>query len=76
MLQTVLDKSTSQLMEMQQLLINPKYKKLWGKSYTKELARLLQFIKRKEIPADRCCDTTYARVCVNYRPKKDVPNRM
>jgi hypothetical protein len=88
MLQAILDKSTSQLMEMWHLLMNPKYKELWGKSYTKELARLLQgipgvskgtntiiFIKHDEITADRCCKTTYARVCINYRPEKDDPNR-
>ena len=88
MLQAVLDKSTGQLMEMRHLLINPKYKELWGKLYTKELARLAQgipgvskgtntiiFIKRNEIPADRHCNTTYTRVCVNYHPKKDDPNR-
>jgi hypothetical protein len=40
MLQAVLDKSTGQLMEMRHLLINPKFKELWRKSYTKELARL------------------------------------
>ena len=70
------------------LLINPKYKELWGKSYTKELASLAQgipgvskgtntiiFIKCKEIPANRRCDATYACVCVNYRPKKEDPNR-
>jgi hypothetical protein len=87
MLQAVLDKSTGQLMlmEMCHLLINPKYKELWGKAYTKELARLAQgipgiskgtktviFIKRKEIPADCRCDATYTRVCVNYRPEKEV----
>jgi hypothetical protein len=33
------------------------------------------FIKRNEIPADRRCDTTYACICVNYRPEKDNPNR-
>ncbi len=87
-LQAVLDKSTGQLMEMRHLLINPKYKELWGKLYTKELARLAQgipgvskgtktliIIKRDEITADCRCDTTYAHVCVNYRPKKDDPNR-
>jgi hypothetical protein len=71
MLQAVLDKSTCQLMEMRHLLINPKYRELWGKSYTKELACLAQgipgvskginiiiFIKRNEIPADHHCDTT------------------
>ena len=73
MLQAVLNKSTGQLMEMRHLLINPKYKELWGKLYTKELARLAQgipgiskgtntiiFIERKEIPADRRCNSTYA----------------
>jgi hypothetical protein len=88
MLQAVLNKSTGQLMEMRHLLINPKYKEFWGKLHTKELARLAQgipgiskgtntiiSIKREEIPADRCCDTTYARVCVNYRPEKEDPNR-
>jgi hypothetical protein len=33
------------------------------------------FIKRNEIPADRRCDTSYARVCVSYPPEKDDPNR-
>ena len=88
MLQAVLDKSTGQLMEMRHLLINPKYKELWGKSYTKELTRLAQgipgvsegtntiiFIKHEEIPANHRCDTTYARVCVNYHPEKEDPNR-
>jgi hypothetical protein len=90
MLQTVLNKSTGLLMEMLHLLINPKYKELWGKLYTKEVSCLAQgipvpgvskgtntiiFIMRDEIPADGRCDTTYARVCINYRPEKDDPNR-
>jgi hypothetical protein len=29
---------------MQHLLVNPKYKELWGKSYTTELGRLVQGI--------------------------------
>ena len=36
-LNTVLNKDTGDLMEMQQLLKNPKYADLWGKLYTKEL---------------------------------------
>jgi hypothetical protein len=87
-LQAVLDKSTSQLMEMCHLLINPKYKELLGKLYTKELTCLVQgipgvskgtntiiFIKREKIPADCRCDATYFRVCVNYLPEKEDPNR-
>jgi hypothetical protein len=42
MLHAVLDKTTGHLMEMQHLLVNPRYKELWGKSYTKELRRLAQ----------------------------------
>jgi len=42
MLNAVLDMTTSKLMEMRHLLVNPKYKELWGKSYTKELGRLAQ----------------------------------
>ncbi len=41
-LNAVLSKDTGELMEMQQLLRNPKYSNLWGKSYTKELGRLAQ----------------------------------
>jgi hypothetical protein len=43
MLQAVLDKSTGQLMEMCHLLINLKYKELWGKLFTKELAHFPAF---------------------------------
>jgi hypothetical protein len=44
MLNAVLDMTTGKLMEMRHLLVNPKYKDLWGKSYTKELGRLAQGI--------------------------------
>jgi hypothetical protein len=36
MLNAVLDMTTGELLEMRQLLVNPKYKELWGKSYTKD----------------------------------------
>jgi hypothetical protein len=42
MLHAVLDKTTGHLIEMWHLLMNPKYKELWGKSYTKELGHLAQ----------------------------------
>ncbi len=73
---------------MWHLLVNPKYKELWGKSYTKELGRLAQgisgvskgtdtivFIRREDIPHDRKCNSMYAQVCVNYCPEKEDPNR-
>jgi hypothetical protein len=43
-LNAVLNKDTGELMEMRQLLHNPKYSDLWGKSYTKELGCLAQGI--------------------------------
>jgi hypothetical protein len=88
-LNAVLDMDTSKLLEMRHLLVNPKYKELWGKSYTTELCCLAQgipsvskgtdtivFIARDEIPFARLKNVTYGRVCVNYCPKKDDPNRM
>ncbi len=75
-------------MEMWHLRVNPKYKELWGKSYTKELGCLAQgmpgvskgtniiiFIRREDIPHNRKCNIMYACVCVNYHPEKEDPNR-
>jgi hypothetical protein len=74
-------------MELRHLLVNPKYKELWGKSYTIKLGCLAQgipsvrkgtntivFIGRDGIPIDQQKDVTYGRVCVNYRPEKANPN--
>jgi hypothetical protein len=44
MLHAILDKTTGHFMEMRHLLVNPKYKELWGKSYKKELGSLAQGI--------------------------------
>ncbi len=88
-LNAVFDMDTGKLFEKQNLLVNPKYKKLWRKSYTTELGRLAQgipgvskgtdtivFIACNEIPFAWLKDVTYGRICVNYRPKKDDPNCM
>jgi hypothetical protein len=87
-LNAVLNKDTGDLMEMQQLLQNPKYSELWEKSYTKELGRLAQgvlgakgtdtivFIKYNDIPLDRQRHITYGKTVVIYRPEKDDPNRI
>jgi len=45
-LNAVLDKDTGELLEMRHLLVNPKYKDVWGKSYTTELGCLAQGIIR------------------------------
>jgi hypothetical protein len=72
MLHAVLDKTMGHLMEMRILLVNPKYKELCGKSYTKELGHLVQgipgvsngtntivFIRHKDIPHKCKCDVMY-----------------
>jgi hypothetical protein len=65
MLNVVLDMGTGKLMEMKHLLVNPKYKEVWGKLYTTELGHLAQgipgvskgtdtivFIRWDEVPID------------------------
>ncbi len=87
-LNAVLHMDTGELLEMRHLLVNPKYKDVWGKSYTTELGRLAQgipgvsegtntivFITRDEIPMNRLKNVTYGRICANYRPEKADPNR-
>jgi hypothetical protein len=72
MLYAVLDKDTGELMEYRALMKNPKYRKLYGESYTKELGRLAQgipgkvtgtntifFINKTDVPADQWRDITY-----------------
>jgi hypothetical protein len=44
MLNTVLNMDTGKFMEMKHLLVNPKYKEVWGKLYSTELGRLAQGI--------------------------------
>jgi hypothetical protein len=85
-LNVVLNKDTGELMEMQQLLHNPKYSDLLGKSYTKELGCLAQgipgtkgtdtfvFIKYNKIPLNRRLNVTYGKMVVTYWPEKDNPN--
>jgi hypothetical protein len=89
MLNTVLNMDTGKLMKVKHLLVNPKYKEVWGKLYTTELGRLAQgipgvskgtdtivFLRRDEVPIDQIKDVTYGRVCINYCPVKDDPNEL
>ncbi len=86
MLNAVLNNNTGKLMEMCHLLRNPKYTKLWGKLYTKELGQIAQgmvgmngtdtivFIKYNKVPLDRRRHITYRKTVVMYQPEKDDPN--
>jgi hypothetical protein len=75
-------------MEMHPLLVNPKGKELWGKSYTIELGCLAQgipgvsngtntivFIRQDNVPINQRKDITYGRVCINCCPERADPNR-
>ncbi len=88
MLYAVLYKNMGHLMEMRHLLVNSKYKELWGTSYPKELGYLAQgipgvskgtntiiFIRRKDNPHNRKHNVMYAQVCVNYCLEKEGHNR-
>jgi hypothetical protein len=72
---------------MQHLLVNSKYKELWGKSYTKKLRCLAQgfpgvskgtdtivFIQREGILNKCKRNVIYAQVCMNICPEKDNPD--
>ncbi|KAL7526224.1 hypothetical protein ACHAXR_001382 [Thalassiosira sp. AJA248-18] len=76
-------------MEYRHLLADPKYRKTWSAAYGKELGGLAQripvvvegtntivFIEKSQVPADRWKDVTYGRICANYCPEKDDPNRI
>ena len=73
MMNVVLEKDTGKLMEYCGLMKNPKYRKLYAQSYTKDLGRIAQlipgqfigantifFIDKKEVPIIRCREVTYA----------------
>jgi hypothetical protein len=74
-------------MEMPYLLVNPKYKELWGKSYKIKLGCLDQgipgvskgpntivIIGRDNVLVDSHKDVTYRSMCVHYCPEKADPN--
>jgi hypothetical protein len=78
MLNAVLNNETGKLMEMRHLLRNPKYTKLWGELYTKELGGLAQgvsgmkgtdtivFIGYNKILLNKRRHITYGKTVVTY----------
>ena len=62
---------------------NPEYCDVWSKASGKEIGRLAEGLPTQcssnlmtIIPQDRRKDVTYVRICVNYRPEKEDPNRV
>ena len=75
----VLDKDTGDLIDYRQLIGNPKYHEILGKSYGNELGRLAQgmpgrvegtntlfFIGKEDLTTARWRDVTYGRIVVSY----------
>jgi hypothetical protein len=89
MLDAVLDMDTGKLMEMKHLLVNPKYKEVWGKLYTTKLGCLAQgipgdskgtdtivFIRWDKVPIDQIKDVTYGRVCATITQRRTTPIKL
>ena len=88
MINAVLNEQTGELIQYLQVMKCPKYRKLYAKSYSKELGQLAQgipgvvdgtnnilFVDKTNVPAEQWKDATYGRVIVYYRPEKGDPYR-
>ena len=77
----VIDDETGEVMEYRHLLKDPKHRKRWQTSFSKEIRRLatgtktIKFVSKSTIPRDRWSDITYARIVCNERPEKKEPDR-
>jgi hypothetical protein len=84
----VLDKATGKMLNYRQLLNHPAYHTDWTLSSANEFGRLangvggrvkgtntIKFIRKSDIPSDRCCDITYGSFVCTVRPEKKEPNR-
>jgi hypothetical protein len=74
----VLNDKTGNLLQYHYLMKHPKHKDIWTKSFRKEMICLatttetIFFIKKNDIPEERCGNVTYGRIiCVYHNGKKD-----
>ena len=81
----IMDADTGKLLNYEQLMKNPKYKKKWATSLANEFGQLIngagerikkptntiRFIKKSDIPRDRKKDVTYGLFVCNGRPEKE-----
>ena len=78
----VLNEETGEIIEYRQVIKNPKYRKLYEKSFSKEIGRLAQgmpgqaegtgkniFIDKANVPVDRWREVTYVRIVLSYKPE-------
>jgi hypothetical protein len=84
----VMEKDTGWLLNYQQLIHNPKYKKAWNQSAANEFGCLAQgvgnpikgtntikFIHKSKVPKSRLKDVTYGQFVCTKRPQKAESNR-
>jgi hypothetical protein len=84
----VMEQDTGWLLNYQQLVCNPKYKKAWNLSAANECSCLAQgvgncikgrntikFIHKRKVPTSRLKDVTYGQFVCIKRPEKAEPNQ-
>ncbi len=84
----VMEKDTGQLLNYQQLIRNPKYKKAWNLSAANKFGHLAQgvgncikgtntikLIHKHKVPKSRSKDVTYCQFICTKQPEKAEPNR-
>jgi hypothetical protein len=84
----VMERDTGRLLNYQQLICNPKYKKAWNLSAANKFGWLAQgvgnrikgtntikFIHKRKVPKSRLKDITYGQFVYPERPEKAEPNR-
>jgi hypothetical protein len=84
----VLEKDTGQLLNYQQLICNPKYKKAWNLLAANKFGRLakgvgnhikgtntIKFIHKRKVPKSRLNDVIYGQFVCTEQPEKAEPNR-
>ena len=80
---TVMDTESGKMLNYQQLIHNPRYRKQWSISSANELGRLangvggrikgtntIKFVHKHDVPKERMKDVTYGQFVCTIRPKK------
>ena len=87
MANAIVDEETGWALEYRDLIKDPRYREDWKHSFSNELGRLAQglkrginrtdtilFVRHDEIPQERKRDATYGRIVCDYRPQKEDKN--
>eukprot|EP00957_Ditylum_brightwellii_P050937 3863339-Ditylum_brightwellii.AAC.1 len=88
MVNAIVGEETERALEYRDSIKDPKYRDDWKHSFSNELGRLAQglkrsingtdtilFVRHDKIPEDRKRDATCGRIICDYRPQKEETNR-